>query len=141
MDAWIEALGENGALASACLAVGVAIGVFARRSRVCLRAAVIECTRGHPGSKLTVWLFAFGTAVLATQLLALGGLFDAADARWIAARGSLSGAAIFTITSWVTLRAMSAATALTDRLVDARPSGALDQPVPGAVAVGTAGAA
>jgi hypothetical protein len=41
----------------------------------------------------------------------------------------------------VTLRAMSAATALTDRLVDARPSGALDQPVPGAVAVGTAGAA
>jgi hypothetical protein len=42
----------------------------------------------------------------------------------------LSGAAVFTVTSWVTLSAMWAAAALTDRLVDQRPSGALDQPVP-----------
>jgi hypothetical protein len=43
----------------------------------------------------------------------------------------LSGAAIFTMTSWVTLCAMWAAAAATDRLVDGRPSRALEQPVPG----------
>jgi uncharacterized membrane protein YedE/YeeE len=47
-----------------------------------------------PGGKLTVWLFAFATAVTATQALALAGWFDASDARQIAARGSLSGAAV-----------------------------------------------
>lgn len=46
------------------------------------------------GGKLTVWLFAFSTAVVATQVLALVGAFDASQARQIAARGSLSGAAI-----------------------------------------------
>jgi uncharacterized protein len=43
----------------------------------------------------------------------------------------LSGAAVFTATSWVTLCSMWAAAALTDRLVDQRPSGSLDQAVPG----------
>jgi uncharacterized membrane protein YedE/YeeE len=43
----------------------------------------------------------------------------------------LSGAAVFTVTSWVTLCAMWLAAGLTDRLLDQRPSGALDQPVPG----------
>ena len=44
----------------------------------------------------------------------------------------LSGAAVFTATSWVTLCAMWAAAAMTDRLVDQRATGALDQAVPGA---------
>jgi hypothetical protein len=43
----------------------------------------------------------------------------------------LSGAAIFTITSWVTLCAIWAAAALTDRLLDQGPAGALDQAMPG----------
>jgi hypothetical protein len=44
----------------------------------------------------------------------------------------LSGAAVFTITSWVTLTAIWAAAALTDRLLDQRPaSGTLDQAMPG----------
>jgi uncharacterized protein len=43
----------------------------------------------------------------------------------------LSGAAIFTITSWVTLCTMWAAAALTDRLVDQRPAEVLDEPMPG----------
>jgi len=48
----------------------------------------------------------------------------------------LSGAAVFTVTAWVTLSAMWATAALTDRLVDRRPaSGSLDQQVPGAPAV------
>lgn len=46
----------------------------------------------------------------------------------------LSGAAVFTITSWVTLVAMWGAAALTDRLLDQRPVGAADQPVPGTAA-------
>jgi hypothetical protein len=48
----------------------------------------------------------------------------------------LSGAAVFTITSWVALCTMWAAAALTDRLVDQRDTGALDQPVPGPPAAG-----
>lgn len=43
----------------------------------------------------------------------------------------LSGAAVFTATAWVSLAAMWAAAALTDRLVDHVPVGALDQEVPG----------
>ncbi|HRD96933.1 MAG TPA: YeeE/YedE thiosulfate transporter family protein, partial [Rubrivivax sp.] len=43
----------------------------------------------------------------------------------------LSGAAVFTITSWVTLCAIWAAAALTDRLVDQRPAPDLDQAMPG----------
>lgn len=42
----------------------------------------------------------------------------------------LSGAAIFTATAWVTLCAMWAAAAITDRLIDQRPAEVLDQPVP-----------
>lgn len=90
----VERTGENAALAGTGLAVGIAFGMFAQRSRFCLRSAVIEFARRHSGGKLTVWLFAFATAVLATQALALAGWFDARDARQIASRGSLSGAAI-----------------------------------------------
>jgi uncharacterized membrane protein YedE/YeeE len=47
----------------------------------------------------------------------------------------LSGAAVFTITSWVTLCAIWAAAALTDRLVDQRPALDADQAMPGHRAV------
>jgi uncharacterized membrane protein YedE/YeeE len=45
----------------------------------------------------------------------------------------LSGASVFTITSWVTLCAIWAAAALTDRLLDQRHN-APDQPMPGVAA-------
>lgn len=90
----IERLGEPWTLALSGAAVGLAFGFFAQRSRFCLRSAVIEFARRQMGGKLTVWLFAFATAVVATQALALLGAFDASNARQIAARGSLSGAAI-----------------------------------------------
>ena len=90
----IDRLGENWTLALAGLVIGLAFGFLAQRSRFCLRSAVIEFSRNVTGGKLTVWLFAFASAVLATQLLALAGAFDASQARQIAARGSLSGAAI-----------------------------------------------
>ena len=90
----IDRLGEDWTLALAGLLIGLAFGFLAQRSRFCLRSAVIEFSRNVTGGKLTVWLFAFSSAVLATQALVLLGLFDASDARQIAARGSLSGAAI-----------------------------------------------
>lgn len=90
----IDRFGENGLLALAGLAIGVAFGFLAQRSRFCLRSAVIEFARNLTGGKLTVWLFAFASALVATQAMALAGWFDAGDARQIASRGSLSGAAI-----------------------------------------------
>jgi uncharacterized protein len=94
IDPLIDALGEGGVLALGACLIGAAFGFFAQRSRFCLRSAVIEFARNQMGGKLTVWLFAFATAVGVTQALALAGLFDASNARQIAARGSLSGAAI-----------------------------------------------
>ena len=95
LESLIDRLGEPGTLALGAAVIGMAFGVFTQRSRFCLRAAVIEFARNQrTGGRLTVWLFAFATAVGATQLLAMLGTFDASNARQIAARGSLSGAAI-----------------------------------------------
>jgi hypothetical protein len=58
--------------------------------------------------------------------------FGAMLAGGCAVGAGLSGASVFTITAWVALCSMWAAAALTDRLVDQRPTGALDQPMPGA---------
>jgi len=94
LETIIERLGEDGTLALGALLIGAAFGFMAQRSRFCLRSAVIEFARNHLGGKLTVWLFAFATALGLTQALAWAGWFDASNARQIAARGSLSGAAL-----------------------------------------------
>jgi uncharacterized membrane protein YedE/YeeE len=94
LESVVEGLGEDGTLAAGALLIGMVFGFMAQRSRFCLRSAVIEFARNHAGGKLTVWLFAFATAVGVTQALAWAGWFDASTARQIAARGSLSGAAI-----------------------------------------------
>ncbi|MBH9578129.1 YeeE/YedE family protein [Inhella proteolytica] len=94
LQALLERVGEPAALAGGGLLLGALFGFFAQRSRFCLRSAVIEFARGQQGGKLTVWLFAFGSAVVATQALVLLGAFDASEARQLAARGSISGALI-----------------------------------------------
>ena len=94
VERYVESLGEGHALAVTGLVVGSFFGFLAQRSRFCLRSAVIEFSRNHGGGKLTVWLFAFATAVLATQALAQVAWFDASVSRQIAARGSLSGAVV-----------------------------------------------
>ena len=94
LESVVDHLGESGTLATGALLIGLVFGFMAQRSRFCLRSAVIEFARNQMGGKLTVWLFAFATAVGATRALAWAGLFDASNARQIAARGSLSGAAI-----------------------------------------------
>lgn len=90
----METIGEERTLALGGLVIGALFGIFAQRSRFCLRSAVIEFRRRQPGAKLAIWLIAFSSALLATQGLVLAGLLDASGARQIAATGSLSGAAV-----------------------------------------------
>jgi uncharacterized membrane protein YedE/YeeE len=81
-------------LALGGLLIGTLFGFFAQRSKFCLRAAVVEFWHHRFGEKLSVWLLAFSSAVVAVQLLTLLGLLNVDNARQIAARGSLSGAMV-----------------------------------------------
>lgn len=92
LTALIDRFGETWTITLMGVSVGLLFGFFAQRSRFCLRSAVIEFARNVTGGKLTVWLFAFSTAVLATQAFTLLGWLDVSGARQLAARGSLSGA-------------------------------------------------
>ncbi len=94
IDGWIESVGQARALAWGGVVIGFVFGFFAQRSRFCLRSATIEFSRGLRGGKLTVWLFAFASALLVTQGLVALGWADVSSARQLASRGSLSGAAI-----------------------------------------------
>lgn len=232
----VTRLGESMSLALTGLLVGVAFGFLAQRSRFCLRSAVLEFARKLTGGKLTVWLFAFATAVLATQALAWAGAYWHWSRRCLAVRrrlarrrhrvgapsagrdlglgrrggcrsdhsgslvgnprhlesvvrpaaravvelhraflvaalfgelkpesfqggasmhryiigamcmgfggmlaggcavgAGLSGAAVFTITAYVTLTAMWVAAAVTDRVLGQHPTGVLDQPMPSGI--------
>lgn len=86
--------GEGGAVTFAGLAVGLGFGALAQRSRFCLRAAVIEVSRGVVGSKTAIWLLAFGAAIASVQALIAAGLLDVSEARQLNGVGSLSGAII-----------------------------------------------
>lgn len=91
---WVEQWGEPALLAWCGLAMGLGFGFFAQRSKFCLRAAVIEFWHGKFGEKLSVWLLAFASAVVAVQALVLLGVLDVTTARQLSAKGSLSGALI-----------------------------------------------
>ncbi len=90
----VEQYGAGTVLAAGGAVIGLLFGFFAQRSRFCLRAAVIEFWHGQFGEKLSVWLLAFATAVVAVQGLILAGALDVSGARQLANRGSLSGALI-----------------------------------------------
>jgi uncharacterized membrane protein YedE/YeeE len=89
---FIEHYGEGLVLALGGAVIGALFGFFAQRSRFCLRAAVIEFWHRRFGEKLSIWLLAFSSAVIAVQLLVLLGWLDTSTARQISATGSLSGA-------------------------------------------------
>ncbi len=91
---YIERLGDGVTLTLGSLMIGLLFGIFAQRSKFCLRAAVIEFSEGSIGPKVTIWLLTFSAAVAGTQLLIAGGLLDVSGARQLASRGSLSGALI-----------------------------------------------
>ena len=94
LTALIEQVGEPKLLALGGALIGLAFGFFAQRSSFCLRAAVVEFWRGHPGEKLAVWLLTFSAAVVGVHALILAGLIDVSTARQLATRGSLSGAIV-----------------------------------------------
>ncbi len=94
MAQWLEAYGNPTVLATGGAMIGGLFGFFAQRSRFCLRAAVIEFWHRRFGDKLSVWLLAFASAVIAVQLMILAGWLDTNNARQISATGSLSGALI-----------------------------------------------
>ncbi len=90
----LEKYGDAAVLAVGGAVIGILFGFFAQRSRFCLRAAVIEFWHRRFGEKLSVWLLAFSTSVVAVQVLILNHSVDLSAARQLASRGSMSGALI-----------------------------------------------
>lgn len=88
----LEAFGEKTVVAIAGLLVGIMFGVFAQRSRFCLRSAVVEFWSRQGTEKLTIWLLAFSAAVIATQAFIVSGWLDVSLARQLSSQGSISGA-------------------------------------------------
>lgn len=94
LDALIDLFGDSWTLALGGAAIGLLFGALAQRSRFCLHAATREVACGRPGERLAIWLFAVSAALLATQALILGRLFDTGAVRQLASVGSLSGAIV-----------------------------------------------
>jgi uncharacterized membrane protein YedE/YeeE len=92
MLAIMELFGENTTSIIGGLIIGILFGYFAQRSRFCLRSAVVEFARGNIGSKTSIWLLTFSTAVFGTQFLQSTGIIDLSDVRQLSNTGSLSGA-------------------------------------------------
>jgi uncharacterized membrane protein YedE/YeeE len=88
----LETYGDSAVLAAGGLLIGSLFGFLAQRSKFCLRAAVIEFWHRKLGEKLSVWLLAFSSAVVAVQLLILVQALDVSTSRQLASRGSISGA-------------------------------------------------
>ena len=94
LNSLTEFLGEKTIITLTGLGIGVFFGIFAQRSRFCLRSAVVEFWNRQGTTRLSVWLFAFSSAVIATQSFISLGWLDVSQARQLAATGSLSGALI-----------------------------------------------
>lgn len=90
----LESFGEKTVITTAGLLIGVLFGIFAQRSRFCLRSAVVEFWSRERNGRLAIWLFAFASAVVATQMAIMAGWLDVSQARQLSARGSLSGALV-----------------------------------------------
>jgi uncharacterized membrane protein YedE/YeeE len=90
----IDSIGEPATYAIIGLALGLAFGAFAERSRFCTRSAALELSHGKSGRMLPLWLVAFATAILATQALIATGNLDVLDTRFFGTAQSLSGAVI-----------------------------------------------
>ncbi len=92
LTAVMEWLGENHTAALGGLIIGTLFGIFAQRSKFCLRAAVVEFARGRIGNKTSIWLLVFAAAVFGTQLLQSIQIMDLSDVRQLSNTGSISGA-------------------------------------------------
>lgn len=87
-----ERVGESGLLALGGLCIGILFGVAAQRSRFCLRSAAIDFSRANFGERLAIWLLAFSTGVVLTQLLFGFEVLDSGQVRQLTLAGSISGA-------------------------------------------------
>lgn len=76
------------------LSVGLAFGIFAQRSKFCMRSAAIEFWRGVFGSNFSIWLIVFSSTLIGTQLMIFGGMLDEATIRQLTTTGTISGAII-----------------------------------------------
>ena len=88
----METIGEKGTAVLGGLIIGMLFGIFAQRSKFCLRSAVVEFARGKIGGKTSIWLLTFSAAVAATQALHFSGIIDISDVRQLSNTGSISGA-------------------------------------------------
>jgi uncharacterized membrane protein YedE/YeeE len=93
-EALLTQLGEEYLLVLGGLVIGLIFGAAAQQSRFCLRAATMEVAHGKPADRLAIWLITFSIALIATQLLILGGFFETNGLRQFSNRGSLSGAIV-----------------------------------------------
>jgi len=94
LETFVDLVGDTAASPLLGLAVGMAFGLFAQKSRFCLRSAVIEFAHGAVGPKVSVWLLTFATALFGTQALVALGALDVSETRQLAQQGSLSGSLI-----------------------------------------------
>ena len=69
LDGLIDSWGDRAVITVAGLLIGILFGVFAQRSRFCLRSATVEFWARQGTSRLAIWLFAFSAAMIATQAL------------------------------------------------------------------------
>ncbi|MEF2552817.1 YeeE/YedE family protein [Aurantimonas sp. A2-1-M11] len=90
----IDLIGEDATALAGGAVVGGLFGVFAQRSALCTRSAVLDVTRGRDLSALAVWAGGFAAAVLGIQLLLNYGYVDVRDTRFFSTAQSLSGAII-----------------------------------------------
>ena len=93
-EALVTQLGEERLLLLGGLIIGIIFGLAAQQSRFCLRAATMEVAHGKPADRMAIWLVTFSIALIGTQLLIIGGVFDTNGLRQFSNRGSLSGAII-----------------------------------------------
>ncbi|MDE2362914.1 MAG: YeeE/YedE family protein [Hyphomicrobiales bacterium] len=94
LDRLLDLIGDQYVLAIGGAVIGILFGAFSQYSRFCLRSATLEVAHRRVGEKMAVWLFAFSTALIATQGLILLGDFNTGAVRQLNNAGSLSGAII-----------------------------------------------
>lgn len=88
----VDRIGEAPTAAVFGLVTGMIFGVAAQRSQFCLRAATVEFARGQLGSRVSIWLLTFSTALVWVQAAEMLGFMRASEARMMAVTGSWSGA-------------------------------------------------
>jgi uncharacterized membrane protein YedE/YeeE len=88
----IDLVGEPLTALVGGLALGLAFGVFAQRSRFCTRSAVLSAMGEGDLKPLATWGAGFAAAILAVQWLLFADQIDVAETRFFSTAQSLSGA-------------------------------------------------